>query len=77
MAHSLPLEQQFVHPAGSFQQHQDHDLDWTLDIALEGGTGSVTVWDWDGSSSWNPCSSRKQKVICFCFLNLDNFSLLI
>lgn len=43
VAYFLPLEQQFVHPAGSFQQHQDHDLDWTLGIGLEGGTGSVTV----------------------------------
>lgn len=57
----LPLEQQFVHPADSFQRYQDHDLDWTLEIGLEGGTGSVTVWDWDGSSLMIPYSSGGKK----------------
>lgn len=61
MARFLPLEQQFVHPADSFQQHQDHDLDWTLEIGPEGGTGSVTVWDWDGSSLLILYSSGEKK----------------
>lgn len=55
-----------MHPAGSFQQHQDHDLDWIPGIGLEGGTGSVTAWDWAGSSLLIPGSSGKEKNIdCF------------
>lgn len=49
-----------MHPADSFQQHQDHDLDWTLETGLEGGTGSVTVWGWDGSSLLIPYSSEEK-----------------
>lgn len=59
LAHFLLLEQQFVHPAGSFQQQQEHARDWTPGIGLEGGTGSATVWNWAGSSLLFPCSSGK------------------